>query len=125
MKKRKPAHSPRHRSLFLEPLESRMVLDGSVRAFIAGGTLFLQGDGQDNEILIEQTALRQFIVSSRDGSTRINGQTGPRTFTRVGNNLDISLGRGNDVVEILGSSADAVTVSNRLNIDTGNGADQV
>ena len=49
------------------------VLDGNVRAFMSGGSLILQGDAQANEILIEQTAPRQFTVSSRDGSTTING----------------------------------------------------
>src|SRR5262245_15863001 len=124
MKKRQSSRPARHRPLFVEPLESRVVLAGNVRAFVSGGTLFLQGDSRNNEILIEQTQQRQFIVSSRDGSTTINGQAA-RTFTRVRDDLNISLRSGADVVEIVGSSADAVTVADRLFINMGNGADEV
>jgi hypothetical protein len=111
--------------LSLERLESRVVLDGNVRAFVSGGNLHLNGDSKGNEILIEQSSLQSFTVNSRDGTTTINGQAGPLTFSRVKHNLDIALGRGSDVVEIAGTAADAVTVSGRLFIDMGPGADQV
>jgi hypothetical protein len=54
MKRRTTTRSPRHRNLSLERLESRVVLDGNVRAFVSGGNLHLNGDSQGNEILIEQ-----------------------------------------------------------------------
>jgi VCBS repeat-containing protein len=116
---------PRFRSLGLERLESRVVLDGGVRAFVSGGNLRIVGDVQANEIQIEQSSMRSFRVSSRDGTTRINGQTDSQTFFGVRGDVDISLGRGNDVVEITGTAADAVTVSDRLIINTGSGRDQV
>src|SRR5436190_13177939 len=125
MKRRTTTRSPRHRNLSLERLESRVVLDGNVRAFVSGGNLHLNGDSRGNEILIEQSSLQSFTVSSRDGTTTINGQAGPLTFSPVKHNLDIALGRGSDVVEIAGTAADAVTVSGRLFIDMGPGADQV
>src|SRR5262245_3066067 len=118
-------NQPRERRLGMERLESRVVLDGSVRATLSGGNLKITGDSAGNEILIEQHTMRSFIVSSRDGSTKINGQSGPLTFNGVKKDLTIALGGGNDVVEILGTAADAVTVSNRLNINTGRGNDQV
>ena len=122
---RKAKMPARNRSLCIEPLESRVVLDGNVRAFVSGGVLRLEGDFRHNEIIIEQSSLRSFRISSRDGTTLINGQPNPRTFFGVGNDLNVSLGSGNDVVKILGTSEDAVTVSDRLVINTGSGADQV
>lgn len=116
---------PGHRHLAMERLESRMVLDGNVRAFLSGGNLQVIGDSGDNQITITQSSLRSFTISSRDGSTTINGQSGDQTFTRVRKDLNINLGNGADVVEINGTADDAVTVGNRLNIITGSGADQV
>jgi VCBS repeat-containing protein len=125
MKSRGAGRSVRQRKLVVEPLESRIVLDGNVRAFVSGGSLHLQGDFHDNEILIEQSKSRSFTVSSRDGSTLINGQSGPLTFNGVRKDLDISMGKGNDVVELSATSDDPLWVVNRLFIDTGVGADQV
>src|SRR5262245_58265847 len=95
MKSRSSRRPVPERKLVVEPLESRIVLDGNVRAFVSGGSLHLQGDFHDNQILIEQSRSRSFTVSSRDGSTLINGQAGPLTFTGVRKDLDISMGKGN------------------------------
>jgi VCBS repeat-containing protein len=119
------ARPPRSCSLRLENLESRLALDGSVQAFVSGGSLQITGDAADNEILIEQHASRSFIVSSRDGTTQINGQSGPVTFTGVRNDLNISLADGNDVAELVGTEVDPLWVVNRLSIRTGAGDDQV
>src|SRR6478672_9935329 len=100
---------PGHRHLAMERLESRMVLDGNVRAFLSGGNLQVIGDSGDNQITITQSSLRSFTISSRDGSTTINGQSGDQTFTRVRKDLNINLGNGADVVEINGTADDAVT----------------
>ena len=77
MNARSPKARQRHRTLALEPLESRVVLDGNVRAFISGGNLRIIGDSAGNEIVIEQSRMRSFRISSRDGSTTINGRSGP------------------------------------------------
>ncbi len=66
-----------------------------------------------------------FTVSSRDGSTTINGQAGPVTFTRVGKDLNISLNGGDDVVELTADDSDPLWVVNKLDIKTGDGDDQV
>jgi VCBS repeat-containing protein len=117
-------HRLRERFLKFEPLESRAMLAGNITAFVSGGTLHLRGDSEDNEITIEQSASRSFTVSSRDGSTTINGQS-EVTFTRVRKDLNISMGNGDDVVELLGSEDDPLWVVNRLRVTTGNGDDQV
>ncbi len=114
----------RERFLKFEPLESRAMLAGNVQAFVSGGTLFLRGDSDDNEITIEQSASRTFTVSSRDGSTTINGES-ELTFTRVRKDVNIAMGSGDDVVELLGSEDDPLWVVNRLRVNTGNGDDQV
>src|SRR6478609_5229089 len=115
----------RKRQLGVERLESRIVLAGNVSATVRGGNLQLTGDTLGNEIAIEQSALKSFTISSRDGITTINGQAGPLTFNGVKKNLSISLGRGDDVVELAGSGDSSLRVSNRLNISTGAGNDQV
>lgn len=135
-------HSRRSRNLRFEPLESRVVLDGGIRAILSGGALRIQGDGQDNQILVEQLSARSFSISSRDGATLINGRSGPQTFTGVRKDINISLGAGNDTVEVQGTAAlidrliidagagnDDVLLANlqlsRLSVSTGNGSDRV
>jgi VCBS repeat-containing protein len=125
MARRNSAPRSRLRTLGLEQLESRVVLDGNVQAVVRGGSLQITGDSKDNQILIEQTAPKSFTVSSRDGTTLINGQSSAQTFTGVKRDLSISLGRGDDVVEIAGTQSSAVVVKRKLSIDTGDGADQV
>jgi VCBS repeat-containing protein len=115
----------RKRQLGLERLESRIVLAGNVSATVRGGNLQVTGDTLGNEITIEQPALNRFTITSRDGTTTINGQAGPLTFNGVKKNLSISLSSGDDVVELAGSGNSSLRVSNRLNISTGSGNDQV
>src|SRR5437870_2402290 len=112
-------------SLSLEQLESRVVLDGNVHAFVRGGSLHLDGDSRNNEITIEQSAARSFTVTSRDGTTTINGQAGPLTFNGVRKNLFIALKGGNDVVDLAGTSGSALAIRGRLFADLGSGDDQL
>jgi VCBS repeat-containing protein len=119
--KRKPGF----RSLALEQLESRVVLTGNVQAFVTGGTLRVNGDSADNQILISQVGPQIFQISSRDGTTTINGQTAPQTFSRAKNDMQINMGAGNDVVEIAGVAGAPLTVKQRLSVVTGPGDDQV
>ena len=67
MKARARRVQSRQRTLGLEQLESRMVLDGNVQAFISGGSLDIRGDAADNQILIEQLQLDTIILV--DGGT--------------------------------------------------------
>jgi VCBS repeat-containing protein len=110
----------------MERLESRMVLDGNVRAFVSGGTLHIEGDSQANEITIEQSSPHNFTVTSRDGTTLINGAAGPQDFSGVRRNVDIRLRSGDDVVELLGAATDTpLVVPKNLVINTAGGNDQV
>src|SRR5438093_9588622 len=97
-----------NRRLGLELLESRRVLAGNVHAFVSGGNLHLDGDSQANEILIEQSAPKSFTITSRDGTTTINGQAGPLTFNRVSKNVFITLKGGDDVAELDGADGGAL-----------------
>ena len=65
MTARRPRSRRALRPLAMERLESRMVLDGNVRAFLSGGNLQVVGDSRDNEITITQSSLHAFTVSSR------------------------------------------------------------
>src|SRR2546429_9852212 len=109
----------RSRRLMLERLESRTVLDGGIHAFVSGGTLHINGDSHNNQILIDQTTAQSFTITSRDGTTLINGQAGPQSFFGVKNNVIASLGQGNDIIEMTGTSTAAINVRKELMIDTG------
>src|SRR2546423_969557 len=114
-----------NRRLGLELLETRRVLAGNVHAFVSSGNLHLEGDSQANAILIEQSAPRSFTISSRDGTTTLNGQAGPLTFNGIRHNLFVVLKGGNDVAEIDGADGGALVVRNSLDVDMGSGADQL
>src|SRR6478672_3540488 len=114
-----------NRRLGLELLESRRVLAGNVHAFVSGGNLHIEGDRQSNEILIEQSAPKSFTITSRDGTTTINGQAGPRTFNGIGKNVFIALNSGNDVAELDGAAGGALVVKSGLFVDMGSGNDQL
>lgn len=110
-----------NRRLAVERLESRVVLDGGVRAFMSAGTLRIQGDGQDNQIIVEQVSPRSFTVRSAGDRTLINGLDAARTFNGVRKDVSITLGRGNDRVEVIGMDA----LMGRLLVDCGAGEDAV
>src|SRR5262245_20006272 len=114
-----------NRKLGLERLESREVLAGNVHAFVSGGNLHIDGDSQANVILIEQSASKSFTITSRDGTTTINGKAGPLTFNGVRKNVQINLKGGNDVAELDGADAGALVVKNGLFVEMGSGADQL
>ena len=68
----------------LEGLESRLLLDGNVTALVAAGNLFVYGDANDNDIIIEQglTNPDEFSIMGRVGTgTTVNGTA---EDTRVG-----------------------------------------
>jgi VCBS repeat-containing protein len=111
---------PRTRSLVLERLETRVVLDGGIRAFVSAGTLRIQGDAQDNQIVVEQLSPRSFAVSSRDGATLINGKSGAATFFGVRKDINIALGAGHDALKIKGNGT---IVTGRLLVNLGAGND--
>src|SRR5437762_12529252 len=101
-----------NRRLGLELLESRRVLAGNVHAFVSGKSLHLDGDSRNNEITIEQSASKSFTISSRDGTTTINGQAGPLTLNGISKNVFVTLKGGDDVAELDGGTDSALVVRN-------------
>jgi VCBS repeat-containing protein len=125
MKKKPNRAAARRRFLGMEALESRSMLTGNVNAFLSGGTLHINGDSDANEIIVEQSAANSFTISSRDGSTTINGQSSAVTIDQVTRDLMMALNGGDDVVEMSGTSDSVITVPGNLWVNTGSGDDQV
>jgi VCBS repeat-containing protein len=111
--------------LSLEQLEERTVLAGNITATITAGSLRLIGDAQDNQVLVQRTGTTSLQLSSLDGTTRINGQSGPVTLSNFTAGITASTGNGNDLLRFSGSSTDLFRVFGNAMIDTGSGDDTV
>jgi hypothetical protein len=94
-----------HRLLHVEPLERRELLAGNVSASVAGGTLFVRGNGEDNNIAIVQLGAGVYAVAGLD--TTVNGDVDAFVTNRPVRNIIVDLGRGDD---LLGISNDAAAV---------------
>src|ERR1043165_5644908 len=117
------AQPARNRRLGMERLESRVVLDGNVHAFVSGGNLHITGDSSDNDIVITQTGANTFQIDSGTSATTINGGAGPVTLTAKHNAI-LNMGAGNDTVHFDGTSG-AINVHGRLTANMGAGDDQL
>src|SRR6476620_1449230 len=75
------------RRFLVEGLEPRCLLAGNVNVFVSGGSLFVQGDGGDNAVLIQQEGDGVYSVTGLNfgdlnvdsdifdsGPTKINGK---------------------------------------------------
>jgi hypothetical protein len=111
--------------LGVEGLEQRTVLAGNIVAAVGGGHLRLFGDAADNQIEVTRTGTSSVVITSLDGSTTINGQTGPVTLNNVSRGIIASLGDGDDVLELSGSSTASFQLNGHSTINTGNGDDVV
>ena len=108
----------------LERLEDRTLLSGNVSATVtAGGNLLVIGDSKANQITIQDTS-GVLQVSSLDGTTTINGGSGPFIATGFTHDVDVFMNRGDDVVHV-GGSGPVTSLPNNLVIDTGPGNDTV
>ncbi|MFM8291856.1 MAG: hypothetical protein ACKOC4_09175 [Planctomycetia bacterium] len=107
--------------LSLEALERRRCMAGDVSADLEDGRLELDGDGQDNEILVQQIGAETFRVTGLNGTT-VNGQAS-QVFASAGIDLDIDLKGGNDLL-VIDDSADRPLVVRTLMIDLGTGSDE-
>jgi len=88
-----------------EPLEPRLLLDGNVTAFVAGGNLFIYGDAGDNDIIVEQgvTNPGEFSIKGRLATgTTVNGtaEDTPVGFPGVTAGIWAWLAGGNDAVKL-------------------------
>jgi hypothetical protein len=109
----------------LERLEDRTLLSGNVSATVtAAGNLLVIGDTKANQIAIQETAGGALQVSSLDGTTTINGGSGPFTAAGFTHDVDVFMNRGDDVVQV-GGSGPLTSLPHNLIIDTGAGSDTV
>jgi len=119
----------RRRQSFLsfESLESRTVLAGNVTASVTNGLLVVNGDNGDNQIAITQNANGGIRISALNlnGTTTINGQAGPIVLGNVTQGARISLGNGDDLLQLSGAANSALTFGGTTSIDLGNGDDQL
>jgi hypothetical protein len=107
--------------LCLEPLEERIAPAGGVTVLLRGGSLFVHGDAEGNDVIIDQWGLAEdeFIVSSGPDDTLINGDWGPVLAQGVTGRIHAALGDGDDALSILDATTFAATV------DCGRGSDFV
>ena len=104
-----------------ERLESRLTPAGNVTAVFSEGSLLVTGDGADNAIRITQDSRREFTIASEDGTTTINGGSGPVTISGVARGVRVRLNGGNDMLFLGGEGAGALRVERDLRVDLGGG----
>ena len=104
-----------------EFLESRLTPAGNVTAVFSDGSLLVTGDRFDNAIRITEPSPDAFTIASEDGSTTINGQTGPVTVARVTKDVIVRLGRGDDTLQLGSEGGRRITVERDLRVDGGSG----
>jgi hypothetical protein len=104
----------------LQRLETRTAPAGNVLAAVMNGVLYIAGDAADNSIRIQPAGIGEAMITPTDGTTAVNGQTGPVTLGGVNGVVSINLGDGNNHLEISGLS-----VNKELFIGTGSGNDTV
>jgi hypothetical protein len=110
----------------IQQLEDRSLLSAnSVHVFVQHGTLFIEGTGGDDSILIQQgnAGSESFSITGQNG-TQVNGLTTAVAFTGVDRALRINLGGGDDTI-VFDGTAGGVTIVGDLFIATGAGDDNV
>lgn len=116
------------RRLAIEALEHRTMLAGNVTASVVGKTLFLQGDGLDNNIVVENASkVGQYVikgVTTNDIATKINGQTGSVLIKGATYGFVVNLGDGDNRL-VLGDSDTSFSVPKYLYVTTGSGNDTI
>jgi Ca2+-binding RTX toxin-like protein len=109
----------------LERLEERTMLSGNVVASVTtSGNLVVVGNGKGNEILVQSTSGGALQVSSLDGTTTINGGSGPFTATGFKGDVDVFMLQANSVVD-LGGSGTVTSLPHSLFIGALNANDTV
>jgi hypothetical protein len=89
-----------HRRLWAEHLESRAMLAGNVTASVRGGSLFVRGDSDDNQVGIVQLDSDSYAVVGVAG-TSVNGTVdGVFVANGVTANITADLGNGDDLLGV-------------------------
>ena len=107
------------RCFHFERLETRDLLAGNVNVAVNAGELDITGDAASNAIQVTQLASGQWKVTGI--ATKINGGNAAFTTTNanpVTGDIDISLGQGNNTLQMLNGNAPA-----NVNIISGSGND--
>ena len=113
------------RKLAFQQLENRALMTGNVSVAVQNHSLVVTGDNKDNAIEIYQVASGQYAIRNQDGTTTINHQSTPQTFSGVTGDFKIDLKGGNDVLNIDTASGGLanITIPGNLNINLNNGND--
>lgn len=102
----------------VEWLEDRTTPDGNVSVMLGDQVLYVTGDNASNHIWIQGVGKNSVIVRSTDGTTTINGQSGPLFLSSVKEGYHVTMNGGDDAVIV------SDTLSRRgLNVDMGSGND--
>ena len=101
------------------------MLAGNVVASVAGGYLQLIGDAASNQLEVTRVGTSSVLITSLDGTTRINNSTSPQLFNNVINGVTAVTGDGHDVLELSGTSTAVLRFFGNTSINTGNGDDTV
>jgi hypothetical protein len=111
----------------LEQLEARRLLAGNVTVVAEPaspehifGFIRIVGDNEDNDITIVANVGNFTVIGNAGTTVTYNGVTGPIANNVLGGGLDVSLGNGDDRVQISGP-----TTLDSVDISTGNGDDIV
>jgi hypothetical protein len=111
------------RSLGIENLEARRVMAGNVFVMHFNNALQIYGDTKDNAIVLTEQSPGVVRVAGLNNTT-INGRLGEFTFRNPSDNLNISMGQGNDYV-IIGTDSGPHSRFGTINVKMGSGADVV
>jgi hypothetical protein len=130
--------------LRFESLERRLVMAGDVTVDFEGNSLFITGDEVANQVEIARDGSNNIVVTGLNGETLTGDTSVPAADVRsivvllgdgadivnlrrinIAGSITISAGRGQDRVNVGGSSADAVTLGQDLSILAGSGLDRI
>jgi hypothetical protein len=117
------------RKLGFQQLESRMLMSGDVTVAVQHGALVVTGDNNDNQIEIHQVADGQYEVVGETtgfyGTTTVNGQLAPQTFSGVTGDFKIDLKGGYNSVAIGPQPGQSMTLPKNLKVNVSAGFDEV
>src|SRR5262245_11301303 len=119
-KRPSPRRQPRRFVPRLGRLEDRTLPAGNVTAAVFEGILYVVGDDNSNQISIVGQGGSAVQIRSQDGTTNINGQTGPINFDKVVGGFHVLMNGGDDLLTLTDTFA-----GRNLNIDMGAGNDSL
>lgn len=101
-----------HKKLRVEQLEAKTLLASDVSAAVFGGHLFITGDGNDNEVLIENgdNPDEFVLIESGGGSINGGGVLEEIPVTGVTRDIYVNLKGGNDAFRVIADLPDDLYV---------------